>query len=82
MGKLHQFTLHLQDDKGRHISSYNVSALVYFVLTYLFAFNQVVLFIRIYAALRDEDVLTYIALSKAVIFTVKRVLSLTIFQEF
>lgn len=80
MGKLHQFTLHLQDDKGRHISSYNVSALVYIVLTYLFAFN--LLFIRIYAALHDEDVLTYIALSKAVIFTVKRVLSLTIFQEF
>jgi len=37
----------------------------------LFVFNQVVLFTRIYAALHDEDVLTYFRLTKAVIFNCK-----------
>lgn len=57
--------------------------LFFVVVTYLFLFNQIVLFLRIYAALHDEDVLAYLNLSKAVIFTVKRsgILSLAIFQE-
>lgn len=47
-------------------------------------FNQVVQFVRIYAACHGEDVLIYFTLSKAVVFTVKRagILSLTIFREF
>lgn len=46
--------------------------LVFVVVTYLFLFNHIVLFLRIYAALHDKDVLAYFNLSKAVIFTVKK----------
>lgn len=49
MGRLHQFTLRLYDGKGSHVSSYVASALVYFVI------DQADLFIKIYAALCDED---------------------------
>lgn len=72
MSKLHQFTLHLEDDKGRHLSSYSASVLVYLVLTCLFVFNQIVLFIQLYAAFHDEAMLIHATQSKAIIFSVKR----------
>lgn len=71
MSKLHQFTLHLEDDKGRHLSSYSASVLVYFVLTCLFVFNQIVLFIQLHVAFHDEAILIRATQSKAIIFAVK-----------
>lgn len=46
--------------------------LVYFVLTCLFVFNQIVLFIQCYAAFHGEAILIHATQSKVIIFTVKR----------